>query len=330
MNKWNVLGEYSGDLDSLISHLLNNRGVKEEKDVEDFLNPPLIKHYYSGFSQDFKDSLKNARELVLDSISNNIPIIIYGDYDSDGVNATAIIYSTIKDELEYSNVKYFIPNRFTHGYGLSKNAIDDSLKDYDGKVLFITVDTGITGTEEVKYIKNLGHSIILTDHHQKPDIVPEPDVLVWNDEIVGSMVSWFLSKALGSKNNQSLGLGAIATVTDLFPMVGINRSIVKTGLEILNTQPPLGINNLLQVSNKKGEVTTYDLGWIIGPIIIALVVGKYLDKKYSTTPWFFLGLTAIAFFISIFSILKILMKYIKDIESEINKEKELKDKSKNN
>jgi len=265
--RWKILSNYSGDLDFLLPFLLKTRGFDSTENIDEFLNPFDIKYYYSKFTDEFKTSLKNAKDLILDAINNNIPIVIYGDYDSDGVNATAIIYSAIKDELNYSNIKYFIPNRFTHGYGVSVEAIDEVLKGYkpEDKVLFITVDTGITATKEVEYIKSLGHSIILTDHHQKPTNVPQPDVLVWNDEIVGSMVSWFLSKALGSKNNQSLGFGAIATVTDLFPLVGINRSIVKTGLKILNESTPLGIKKLLDVAGKKGEITTYDFGWVIGP-----------------------------------------------------------------
>jgi single-stranded-DNA-specific exonuclease len=265
--RWKVLGNYSGNIDSLLPYLLKTRGFINEVDIEEFLNPSDIKHYYSKFPDDFKNSLKAAKDLINDSVSKNIPIVIYGDYDSDGVNATAIIYSTIKNELNYTNVTYFIPNRFTHGYGVSREAIDEIVSKFKNgeKILFITVDTGITATKEIEYLKSLGHLVILTDHHQKPDNVPQPDVLVWNEEIVGSMVSWFLSKALGSKNNQSLGFGAIATVTDLFPLVGVNRSIVKTGLKILNEATPLGIKKLLEVSGKKGEITTYDLGWVIGP-----------------------------------------------------------------
>lgn len=274
--RWKILGEYSDGLSLLVPYLLKMRGIDNDSAIDEFLNPFDIKHYYSKFSDDFKNSLKEAKELINDCVSKNIPIVIYGDYDSDGVNATAIIYSTIKDELNYKNIRYFIPNRFTHGYGLSKDAINDilnkfkeegiyNINDFNNKILFITVDTGITATEEVKYLRDLGHLVVLTDHHQKPEKVPQPNVLVWNDELVGSMVSWFLSKALGSKNNTSLGLGAIATITDLFPVIGVNRSIVKTGLKILNEQSIVGINKLLEVSGKAGEVTTYDLGWVIGP-----------------------------------------------------------------
>lgn len=266
MNRWNILSQYTGTISELIPFLLAARGLDTSEKINEFLNPPLIKDYFSNFTNDFKESLKSARNLINNCIAKNIPIVIYGDYDSDGVNATAIIYSTIKDELGYQNIRYFIPNRFKHGYGLSIKALDEILANYKNEeILFITVDTGITGAEEVRYLKSLGHFVIITDHHQKPEDVPQPDVLVWNDEIVGSMVSWFLSKALGSKNNKSISMGAIATVTDLFPMVGINRSIVKTGLDILNSESPLGVKNLLDVSGKKGEITTYDLGWVIGP-----------------------------------------------------------------
>ena len=262
MYQWNIKSKYKNDK-PLVDQILLNRDIK---DIDTFLNPPSISTYFSNFSGDFKKSLLLSKKIILKCISKNIPIVIYGDYDSDGVNATAIIYSTIKDELKYDNISYFIPNRFTHGYGLSKNAIDEILLDYkDKKVLFITVDTGITGLEEAEYIKSLGHYLIITDHHQKSDVIPKCDALVWNEDVVGSMVSWLLSKALGSKNKYSLGLVAIATVTDLFPLLEINRSIVNSGLKILNYKLPLGLKHLLSLAKRDKNITTYELGWVIGP-----------------------------------------------------------------
>lgn len=269
--KWNILGKYEKNSD-LVEYLLKLRGIK---DTDVFLNPPNIKEYYTSFASSFKNSLKLGKKMVMKCIDENMPIIIYGDYDSDGVNATAILYSTIHNELGYSEVSWFIPNRFKHGYGLSRSALKEILKDLSGPVLFITVDTGITGVEEIKYLKSLGHKVIVTDHHQKLDGGIDADVVIWNDTVVGAMVAWFFSKALGSQNNKSLSLGAIATITDLFPVVDINRSIVKTGLEILNNDPIIGIRKLLDVAGKKGEITTYDLGWVVGPRLNA--AGRLID-----------------------------------------------------
>ena len=108
-------------------------------------------------------------------------------------------------------------------------------------LLFITVDSGITAAAEVDYIRSLGYSVIITDHHQKPQVLPNADCIVWEDNIVGSGISWYLAKTLGSRNPQSIGLAALATVTDLQPLTGTNRSIVKEGLEVLNNITSLGI-----------------------------------------------------------------------------------------
>ena len=96
--------------------------------------------------------------------------------------------------------------------------------------------------------------------------MPDPDVLIWDDTVCGSVISWVFSKALGSKSVESIANAAVATVTDLLPMVGFNRVVVKKGLEVMNTNPPAGLKKILQVSGiGDGEITTYELGWIIGP-----------------------------------------------------------------
>jgi len=201
-------------------------------------------------------------------MEKNTPILIFGDYDSDGINATAILYNFFKYEKKYDKVSYFIPNRFEHNYGLSKLAIDEALDNYksDEKVLFITVDVGVTAFEEISYIKKLGHSVILTDHHQKPEKVPAPDLLVWNDGVCGAAIAWLLSKALGSKSRDGIVNASVATVTDLIPLTGFNRIIVKKGLEVINSNPPLWIKKLFEVSSIKDiEITTYEIGWAVGP-----------------------------------------------------------------
>lgn len=264
MYKWEIQGEYNQKKDLAIS-ILEGRGVK---DIDLFLKTPTLNESFESLSSDFKKSLSKARDLIFSEMEKKTPIIIFGDYDSDGINATAILYNFFKHEKKYDNISYFIPNRFEHSYGLSKIAIDDSLKSYqpEQKVLFITVDVGITAFEEISYIKKLGHSVILTDHHQKPEKVPAPDLLVWNDGVCGAVIAWFLSKALGSKSRDGIVNAAVATVTDLIPLTGFNRIIVKKGLEVVNKKPPLWIKKLFEVSSIKDvEITTYEIGWAVGP-----------------------------------------------------------------
>ena len=264
MYKWEILGEYNQKKDVSTS-ILEGRGVK---DVGLFLRTPTLNESFESLSSDFKKSLSKARDFIFSEMKKNNPILIFGDYDSDGINATAILYNFFKYEKKYDKVSYFIPNRFEHSYGLSKSAIDDALKNYqsDEKVLFITVDVGITAHEEISYIKKLGHSVILTDHHQKPDKVPAPDLLVWNDEVCGAVIAWFLSKALGSKSKDGIVNAAVATITDLIPLTGFNRLIIKRGLEVINRKPPLWLKKLFEVSSlRDAEITTYEIGWAVGP-----------------------------------------------------------------
>ena len=264
MYKWKILGDYNQKKDVSLS-ILEGRGVKE---IDLFLKTPTLNESFESLSSDFKKSLSKARDLIFSEMEKNNPILIFGDYDSDGINATAILYNFFKYEKKYEKVSYFIPNRFEHNYGLSKLAIDESLKKYQvgEKVLFITVDVGVTAFEEISYIKKLGHSVILTDHHQKPEKVPTPDLLVWNDCVCGASIAWLLSKALGSKSRDGIVSAAVATVTDLIPLTGFNRIIVKKGLEVINNNPPLWLKKLFEVSSLKDtEVTTYEIGWAVGP-----------------------------------------------------------------
>lgn len=263
IKKWNILCKHDDSLD-LVTQLLKNRGIS---DVERFLNPPKVADIFKYFDPAFKKSLSDAKKLIDSCILEKFQIVVYGDYDADGVCATAILYNTIRFELNYENCSFFIPNRFDHGYGLSVKAFDEILAGHEGrKLLFITVDTGITGVKEIEYVKKLGHKVIITDHHQKPGVLPPADVLVWNDKIVGSTISWILSKVLGSRNRQTISLAALATVTDLQPLLDFNRSLVKEGLAVMNSNPPVGIKRLLELSGRKDtEVSSYDMGFVLGP-----------------------------------------------------------------
>ncbi len=281
MKKWNILSEYKeGDI---VNQLILNRGVT---DVETFLNPPAINEAFKSFSTEFKESLKNGAQLVHKFIAENKAIIIHGDYDADGICSTAILYNILKTEFGYDKVFSFIPNRFEHGYGVSKKSVDTVLEQVTAagvnidEVLFITVDSGITANVEVDYIKSLGHKVIITDHHQPPEPLPTADVIIWSDKLVGAGIAWVFGRALGSKDVKSIALAALATITDLQPVLDFNRSLVKRGLEVINSDPPIGLAKLLDVSARRsGEVTTYDLGWVIGPRLNA--TGRLIDASES-------------------------------------------------
>lgn len=264
MKRWNIKKEYTPDSD-MIRMLLENRGVTTPVDVANFLNPPKISDWINKLPVEFKSSLKKAKQLINEQIAQGNPIIVHGDYDADGVCATAILYQTLKKELAYDNAHYFIPNRFKHGYGLSKKSLHD-LSERFQSALLITVDSGITAVDEVAEAQKLGFKVIITDHHQEPVVLPNADCIVWSDEVVGSTLSWILSRVLGSQDPYSIAFASLATITDLQPVLGFNRSILKIGLEIINNAPPLGLKKMFEVAGRNnGRITGYDLGWVVGP-----------------------------------------------------------------
>ncbi len=272
--RWNIKSEFNEG--NIIELLLENRGILGDKDISEFTNPLPIMKILKNMSEEFKNSSRQAKDIILKAIQEEKPIIIHGDYDADGICATAIMLRTLRNELNYKNTFAYIPNRFENGYGLSNSSIDSCAEKLNDRVgewseaLLVTVDTGITSFDEIEYARKKGFEVIITDHHQKPEKLPPVDCLVWNDEVVGAGVAWILSKLLGSKDKRLLGLAAIATVTDLQPLLGYNRSIVKEGIKILNETPLPGIKMLRQVAGRNnGEISTYDLGWVIGPRINA-------------------------------------------------------------
>ena len=303
---WNIFGQ-GQDIEGIENLLLQRRGFEDLSQADGFLHPknPLL--YLEDFPAGFKLGLKVAKKLINLTVEKNLPIVIHGDYDADGICATSILYNYLTKERKYEKVFYFIPNRFDHGYGLSVGSINASLKKVteglgtEKEILIITVDSGITSVEEVEYLKKLGHKIIITDHHQKSGKLPKADVIVWNDQIVGATIAWVLTQVLGSKNPDYLALASLATVTDVHPVLGLNRALVKQGLKLLSNSPPLGLRELISVSGLDGkDLDTYHLGWVLGPRInasgrlsdaslainlliteepkIALSVAKELDK----------------------------------------------------
>lgn len=264
MVNWNILSKYKEGQD-VVAKILKLRGIT---DKNDFLRDHSLKECVESMPDAFKKSLKQATEYIKEAISFGRRMVVFGDYDSDGVNAAAILYNFLKKEEKYDKVSYFIPNRFDHSYGLSRAAIDSVLKEIGegDPVLFVTVDVGITAVGEIAYIKELGYFVVITDHHQKPEKLPNADCIVWSDEMCGAEISWLLTRYLGSKNKNSISMAALATVTDLQKLTGFNREVVKKGLEILNMDPPLGLKKLLEVSGKQiSEITSHELGWVLGP-----------------------------------------------------------------
>lgn len=221
------------------------------------------------------DHLKMAGDRITKAIKDAQPIIIYGDYDCDGVCSTAILWETLHS-LGASAMP-FIPHRLDHGYGLSEKGIADALKLFpDVKPLIITVDNGIRANAIAGQLKEQGIDLIITDHHVPCESLPEAVAIVHTIHLCGAGVAWLLSSSLKENvptdlSTVSADLVALATVCDQLPLTNINRLLVKSGLESLRYTTRPGLISLYAISGITDPTTleTYHLGFVIGPRINA-------------------------------------------------------------
>lgn len=278
MKRWEVLYTQSLTKKKIRDVLLENRGIKSEKDKKDFFNPkdPLkIPLEELGIN---KKQVTLAVERIKKSLKDKEEVVVYGDYDADGVSATAILWEALFNLG--LNVLPYIPERFTEGYGLNVESIK-SLKEKNPNLsLIITVDHGIVADKKVDLARELGIDVIISDHHQPGDIKPKPLALVHTTKIGGAGVSWVLArevtKKLGDMSQlekviDSLELAAIGTISDQIPLIGPNRSFVKYGLEKLNKTRRVGLLALFETSRiKLGEIGPYQVGFVIAPRINAM------------------------------------------------------------
>lgn len=269
--------------DDLATQLLHNRGIKGQEEIESFLNPPrpqeIIGNYQNYIKKIGPKEVDKALTLIKKTIAKGRPTVIHGDYDVDGLCGTAILYEALKKLGTV--VIPFIPDRFDEGYGLSIASIDkiqqlviESETPNQQSPLLITTDCGITAVDAVKYAKTKGFNVIITDHHQKPPQLPPADALVWTDELAGAGIAWILARRLASYKTQAiasdlyenLDMVTLATIADLQPLLGVNRSLVKHGLEKLNNTRNVGLQELIKVSGlERKEIGTYEVGWMLAP-----------------------------------------------------------------
>ncbi len=227
----------------MVDVLLKNRGIKDKKE---FLDPAY---------PEFKLNLKKAIARIRLSIKKGEKIVVYGDYDADGICATAIMWETLRDLG--AKVMPFIPAREKEGYGLSI----DGIKQIDAK-LIITVDSGIVAHEAVDFANKQGIDVIIIDHHEKPKKLPKAYATVHTAKLCAAAIAYFVSKEL--IKNPPLELAAIATITDLLPLAEVNRAIVKYGLEEIKNTKRVGLRALFEVAGIE-KIGTYEIGYMIGP-----------------------------------------------------------------
>lgn len=257
------------DINELLATILINRGITKKEDAKKFLEPTRQDFYNPYLMQD----MEIAVERIIKAIKNQEKVIIYGDYDVDGITSTTVLKKFLKDlNLE---VSYYIPNRLDEGYGLNKLAIEKIVN--GGYSLMITVDCGISAIEEIEYANSLGLETIVTDHHEPGDILPKALAVVDNKrkdskypfrDLAGVGVAFKLCQAIGIKLDlkedtylKYLDIVCVGTISDIVPLVDENRVITKLGLLLVNQTKNLGLRSILKSSGyNKIDSTTISFG----------------------------------------------------------------------
>ncbi|MBQ3425685.1 MAG: single-stranded-DNA-specific exonuclease RecJ [Clostridia bacterium] len=252
----------------ILSNILLNRGIKSED--------------FGAFLSKSKKSVKNpmdmldmeaAAERVVKALQEHEKIVIYGDYDVDGITSTALLYEFLLSRG--ANIEYYIPDRRDEGYGINIMAVNKLIR--DGMKLLITVDCGITAIGEVEFAKLQGAEVIITDHHTCKERIPEAAIAVVNpkrpeeeygfDGLAGVGVAFKLMLAVvmklglntGEYFNKYVDIAAIGTIADVVPLVDENRVIVSKGLELLQEPKRPGLKKLFEIAgvgDKKVTATT--------------------------------------------------------------------------
>ena len=255
-------------INKLLASILVNRNIEEDK-IEAFLNPTR-KSFHDPF---LMPDMKKAVDRILKAMQNKEKIIIYGDYDVDGITSITVLKSFLEDRGVH--VDSYIPNRLEEGYGLNKPAIE---KIAENKYqLMITVDCGISGIEEIEYANSLGIETIVTDHHEVGDSLPNAIAIVDakrkdNEypcrDLAGVGVVFKLIQEIGIKLGleekeylKYLDIVCIGTISDIVPLVDENRAIAKLGLLLVRQTKNLGLQSLLMSSGYKNiDSTTISFG----------------------------------------------------------------------
>jgi len=306
MKKWILAKKISNrvinkfpEIHPVVLQLLSNRGLTSQEKIDEFLMPDYSQDIHDPFL--FQD-MRKAVERIIKAIEKKEKILVYGDYDVDGVCSAVLLVDSLKN-MGAVSVDVYIPDRETEGYGLNKEAIKEIAKEKTN--LLITCDCGITSKEEIVLANDLGIEVIITDHHCQPPELPDKALAIINPklekekypfkDLAGVGVAFKLIQALLKderikiKNKEAfekwlLDLVALGTVADCMPLLGENRTLVKYGLIVLNKSRRIGLRELIGVAGldkknnfnnnnnlKKLEFSldTYNIAFQLGPRINA-------------------------------------------------------------
>lgn len=264
------------NISELVATILVNRGIINEEDIKIFLNPTRNNFYDPFYLPDMEKAIMRIEK----AINNQEKVIIYGDYDVDGITSITIL----KKFLEERGLKtdYYIPNRLDEGYGLNNTAIEKFAN--ENYTLMITVDCGISGNKEIDLANKLGIETIITDHHEPLDILPNAYAVIDPKRednkypfrhLAGVGVVFKLLQALSMHMNldakeclKFLDIVCVGTISDIVPLFGENRVIAKLGMKLVEVTKNIGLKSLLKASGYK-EVTSTAISFGIAPRINA-------------------------------------------------------------
>lgn len=292
------------EIHPVILDLLYDREIRTEEAMEQFLHPRYEEDVLDPF---LFDQMEIAVKRVFNAIAAKERIVIHGDYDADGLSG-AVILSTTLEKLGADDVDVFLPHREKDGYGINTNTIN--LLHEQGTKLMITCDCGISNIEEIKEAKALGIDVIVTDHHEtKPELPPciilhpkVPGESYPFKHLAGGGVAFKLAQGLlqtmakkepeKAKEYEAfekwlLDMVAVASVADMVPLIGENRTLVKYGLIVLEKVKRIGMKAILQQAGviKDGvipQMTTYQIGFVIGPRMNAAGRMAHANAAYAT------------------------------------------------
>ena len=255
------------------AELLWNRNIRTAEEFSqlmkvniDDLHDPFLMH-----------DMERAVERIQAAVMEEQAILVYGDYDADGITSTSIMVEAL--EMIGADVHYVLPNRFIHGYGPNKSLFEEKIN--EGIQLIITVDNGVAGNEAIDYANSKGVDVIVTDHHELPPVLPDAYCIIHPrhpeghypfGELAGAGVAFKLATALLEEVPlEMLDLVTIGTVADLVSMTGENRLFVKLGLQAIKQTQRLGLLELLKVSSVDlQKVDEMSIGFSLGPRLNAI------------------------------------------------------------
>ncbi|MCK4975712.1 MAG: DHH family phosphoesterase, partial [Anaerolineales bacterium] len=254
----------------ILRQILFNRGYATQEIANQYLEAKMP----PGTDASNLLGVPEATERIQYAIKTQERIAVYGDYDADGVTATALLVSALS--TMGADVIGYIPNRFDEGYGLNNEALDNLRS--DGTRLVITVDCGIRSPQETKHAQDIGLDMIISDHHHPDNELPQavavinpkqPQDTYPEKELAGVGLAYKLISALMGNSSDAesyLDLVALGTVADLAPLVGENRALVRKGLEVLRKPHRQGVMALIGVSGlKPNKIKASDIGFVLGP-----------------------------------------------------------------